>query len=208
MDRKVVRILLADDHMLMRMGLSALFANVTDMEVVGEARNGRQAVELADALEPDVVIMDLAMPEMPGSEATRLIHMAHPAAKIVILTTFGTSAELAMAVENGAVGVLLKDAVDTELVGVIRSVASGNQVIPTRLLRQIRQDQALKRLSARKLEILAEVAQGRSNPDIARMMGLSEITVKKHLSEIFGILGVANRAEAVAIALRRRMLKD
>lgn len=208
MDRKVVRILLADDHMLMRMGLSALFANVTDMEVVGEARNGRQAVELADALEPDVVIMDLVMPEMPGSEATRLIHMAHPAAKIVILTTFGTSAELAMAVENGAVGVLLKDAVDTELVGVIRSVASGNQVIPTRLLRQIRQDQALKRLSARKLEILAEVAQGRSNPDIARMMGLSEITVKKHLSEIFGILGVANRAEAVAIALRRRMLKD
>lgn len=208
MDRKVVRILLADDHMLMRMGLSALFANVSDMEVVGEARNGRQAVKLADALEPDVVIMDLAMPEMPGSEATRLIHMAHPAAKIVILTTFGTSAELAMAVENGAVGVLLKDAVDTELVGVIRSVASGNQVIPTRLLRQIRQDQALKRLSARKLEILAEVAQGRSNPDIARMMGLSEITVKKHLSEIFGILGVANRAEAVAIALRRRMLKD
>ena len=203
-----IRILIADDHMLMRMGIAALFTNVTDMEIVGEARNGRQAVELADALRPDVVIMDLVMPELAGSEATRLIHEAHPEIKIVILTTFGTSSELAKAVANGAVGVLLKDTVDMDLVSTIRLVISGNQVIPTHLLRQIEEDNALNNLSARKLEILAAVAQGQSNADIARQFGLSEITVKKHLSAIFESLGVSNRAEAVALAMRKQMLKS
>ena len=203
-----IRILIADDHMLMRMGIAALFTNVTDMEIVGEARNGRQAVELADSLRPDVIIMDLVMPELAGSEATRLIHEAHPEIKIVILTTFGTSSELAKAVANGAVGVLLKDTVDMDLVSTIRLVISGNQVIPTHLLRQIEEDNALNNLSARKLEILAAVAQGRSNADIARQFGLSEITVKKHLSAIFESLDVSNRAEAVALALRKQMLKS
>ncbi len=202
-----IRILIADDHMLMRMGIAALFTTVKDMEIVGEARNGRQAVELADSLSPDVVIMDLVMPELGGSEATRLIHEAHPGIKIVILTTFGTSAELAKAVANGAVGVLLKDTVDMDLVSTIRLVMAGNQVIPTNLLRQIEQDNALNQLSARKLEILSAVAEGRSNSDIARQFGLSEITVKKHLSAIFESLGVSNRAEAVALALRKQMLK-
>lgn len=207
MNGETTRILLADDHMLMRMGLMALFANVADMAVVGEAGNGHDAVALADSLKPDVVIMDLAMPGLSGSEATKAIHRTHPSMKIVILTTFGTSAELSKAVANGAVGVLLKDAVDTDLIGVIRSVVAGNQVIPTRLLKQMEQDRALARLSPRKLAILSAVAQGRSNSDIARSLGLSEITVKKHLSEIFEILGVANRAEAVAMALRRQMLE-
>ncbi len=202
-----IRILIADDHMLMRMGIATLFSNVTDMEIVGEARNGRQAVELADAFKPDVVIMDLVMPELAGSEATRLIHEAHPEIKIVVLTTFGTSSELAKAVANGAVGVLLKDTVDMDLVSTIRLVMAGNQVIPTHLLRQIEEDNALNKLSARKLEILAAVAEGRSNADIARQFGLSEITVKKHLSAIFESLGVSNRAEAVALALRKQMIK-
>ena len=105
-----IRILLADDHMLMRMGISTLVSTAKDMTVVGEARNGREAVELAGSLRPDVVIMDLMMPEMSGGEATKAIHEAHPGIKIVILTTYGTSAELATAVTNGAVGVLLKDA--------------------------------------------------------------------------------------------------
>ncbi len=203
-----IRILIADDHMLMRMGIAALFTTVQDMEIVGEARNGRQAVELADSLKPNVIIMDLVMPELSGSEATRLIHEAHPEIKIVILTTFGTSSELAKAVANGAVGVLLKDTVDMDLVSTIRLVVAGNQVIPTHLLRQIEEDNALNKLSARKLEILAAVAEGRSNSDIARRFGLSEITVKKHLSSIFESLGVSNRAEAVALALRKQLLKS
>ena len=202
-----IRILIADDHMLMRMGITALVNSTKDMTIIGEARNGRQAVELADSLKPDVIIMDLMMPEMLGSEATRLIHEAHPEIRTVILTTYGTSVELAKAVTNGAVGVLLKDKVDLDLVSTIRFVVAGNQVVPTRLLEQIEQDKALSKLTDRQLEILASVAQGQSNADIALQFGLSEITVKKHLSAIFSRLGVANRSEAVALALRKQMLK-
>ena len=171
------RILIADDHMLMRMGISALVTSTKDMEIVGD------------------------------SEATKAIHDAHPEIKIVILTTFGTSVELAKAVTNGAVGILLKDKVDMDLVNTIRFVVEGNQVIPTRLLEQIEQDKALSNLTDRQLEVLASVAQGQSNSDIAKQFGLSEITIKKHLSAIFERLGVANRSEAVALALRKQMLK-
>ena len=202
-----IRILLADDHMLMRMGVSALVSTAKDMTVVGEARNGRQAVELSDSLRPDVVIMDLVMPEMSGGEATKAIHEAHPGIRIVILTTYGTSAELATAVTNGAVGILLKDKVEMDLLNTIRFVVEGNQVIPTRLLAQIEEDKAMGKLTDRQMEILASVAEGQSNADIALQFGLSEITVKKHLSAIFERLGVANRSEAVALAFRKQMLK-
>lgn len=202
-----IRILLADDHMLMRMGIATLVSTAKDMMVVGEACNGRQAVELAGSLRPDVVIMDLMMPEMSGGEATKAIHAAHPGIKIVILTTYGTSAELATAVTNGAVGVLLKDKVEMDLLNTIRFVVEGNQVIPTRLLAQIEEDKAMGKLTDRQMEILASVAEGQSNADIALQFGLSEITVKKHLSAIFERLGVANRSEAVALAFRKQMLK-
>ena len=202
-----IRILLADDHMLMRRGIATLVSTAKDMTVVGEARNGREAVELAGSLAPDVVIMDLMMPEMSGGEATKAIHAAHPGIKIVILTTYGTSAELATAVLNGAVGVLLKDKVEMDLLNTIRFVIEGNQVIPTRLLAQIEEDKAMGKLTDRQMEILASVADGQSNADIAKQFGLSEITVKKHLSAIFERLGVANRSEAVALAFRKQMLK-
>ena len=202
-----IRILIADDHMLMRMGISTLVSTAKDMAVVGEARNGREAVALAGSLRPDVVIMDLMMPEMSGGEATKAIHEAHPGIKIVILTTYGTSAELATAVTNGAVGVLLKDKVEMDLLSTIRFVMAGNQVIPTRLLAQIEEDRAMGKLTDRQMEILASVAEGQSNADIALQFGLSEITVKKHLSAIFERLGVANRSEAVSLAFRKQMLK-
>ena len=202
-----IRILIADDHMLMRMGISTLVSTDKNLAVVGEARNGREAVELAGSLRPDIVIMDLMMPEMSGGEATKAIHEAHPGIKIVILTTYGTSAELATAVTNGAVGVLLKDKVEMDLLSTIRFVVAGNQVIPTRLLAQIEEDKAMGKLTDRQMEILASVAQGQSNADIALQFGLSEITVKKHLSAIFERLGVANRSEAVSLAFRKQMLK-
>ena len=202
-----IRILLADDHMLMRMGIATLVSTAKDMTVVGEACNGRQAVELAGSLRPDVVIMDLMMPEMSGGEATKAIHAAHPGIKIVILTTYGTSAELATAVTNGAVGVLLKDKVEMDLLNTIRFVVEGNQAIPARLLAQIEEDREMGKLTDRQMEILASVAEGQSNADIALQFGLSEITVKKHLSAIFERLGVANRSEAVALAFRKQMLK-
>ena len=204
---KKIRILIADDHMLMRMGVSALISSTADMEIVGEAKNGRQAAELAKTLKPDVVIMDLMMPEMLGSEATGMITAADPDIKVIVLTTYGSSIELAKAIQNGAVGILLKDKVDMDLVNTIRFVVAGNQVIPTRLLKQIEQDKALSQLTDRQLTILASVAQGQSNSDIAKSFGLSEITIKKHLSSIFERLGVANRSEAVVLALRKQMLK-
>ncbi|MBO5904859.1 MAG: response regulator transcription factor [Kiritimatiellae bacterium] len=204
---KKIRILIADDHMLMRMGISALIGSTDDMEIVGEARNGHLAVQLAKTLKPDVVIMDLMMPEMLGSDATKMIHDCNPNIKVIILTTYATSIELANAVTNGAVGVLLKDKVDMDLANTIRLVVAGNQVVPTKLIEQIEQDKALSKLTNRQLEILASIAEGQSNSDIATQFGLSEITIKKYLSTIFERLGVANRSEAVALALRKQMLK-
>lgn len=201
------RILLADDHMLMRMGLSALITSEKDMEVVGEAENGLQAVELALSLKPDIVIMDLMMPELSGAAATQRIHDADPTIRIMILTTFGTSAEMAQAIANGAVGALMKDTATDDLVSAIRAIVAGKRVIPARLQKLVAEDDPLFSLSDRQLEILTSVARGLSNAEIARQFNLSEITIKKHLSTIFEHLGVSNRTEAAALALRKHLLK-
>ena len=208
MKKAQTRILLADDHMLMRMGLSTLIACEDDMKIVGEARNGRQAVELAHALKPDIIIMDLMMPELSGAEATRLIHEAYPEIKIMVLTSYATSKEMSDAITNGAVGALMKDTAATDLISAIRAIVAGERIIPERLLRQAEEDKEVPKLSERHLEILSSVAQGQSNSDIAKQFGLSEISIKKHLSKIFERLGVANRSEAVALALRKQMLKS
>jgi len=202
-----IRILLADDHMLMRMGLSTLVACEEDMKIVGEARNGRQAVELAHALKPDIVIMDLMMPELGGAEATKLIHDAYPEIKIMVLTSFGTSKEMSDAITNGADGALMKDTAAEDLISAIRSIIAGERIIPDRLLRQAEEDNVSPKLSERHLEILSSIARGQSNSDIAKQFGLSEISIKKQLSKIFESLGVSNRSEAVALALRKQMLK-
>ena len=202
-----IRILLADDHMLMRMGLSTLVACEEDIKIVGEARNGRQAVELAHALKPDIVIMDLMMPELGGAEATKLIHDAYPEIKIMVLTSFGTSKEMSDAITNGADGALMKDTAAEDLISAIRSIIAGERIIPDRLLRQAEEDNVSPKLSERHLEILSSIARGQSNSDIAKQFGLSEISIKKQLSKIFESLGVSNRSEAVALALRKQMLK-
>ena len=201
-----IRILLAGDHMLIRMGISSLVTTANDMEIVGEAKNGRQAVELADSLRPDVVIMDLMMPKMPGSEAIRLIHNSHPEIKVIVLTSFATSKEMSEAIANGASGALMKDSSSNNLIAAIRAIVAGKRIIPDELLRQAEEDNAIPSLSKRHLEMLASVAQGQSNADIAKKLGLSEVTVKKHMTTIFERLGVVNRSEAVALALRKQIL--
>ena len=208
MKKAPIRIMLADDHMLMRMGLSTLISCEEDMKVVGEAMNGRQAVELAQSLKPDIIIMDLMMPELGGAEAIKLIHDAHPEIKIMVLTSFGTSKEMSDAITNGADGALMKDTAANDLIEAIRAIVSGRRLIPDRLLRQAEEDNVAPKLSDRHLEILASVARGQSNSDIAKQFGLSEISIKKQLSKIFESLGVSNRAEAVALALRKQMLKS
>lgn len=208
MKKAPIRIMLADDHMLMRMGLSTLIDCEDDMKIVGEAKNGRQAVELAHALKPDIIIMDLMMPELSGAEATKLIHDAYPEIKIMVLTSFGTSKEMSDAITNGADGALMKDTAADELIKTIRAIVAGERIIPERLMRQAAEDNITPKLSDRHLEILSSIAQGQSNSDIAKQYGLSEISIKKQVSKIFARLGVSNRSEAVALALRKQMLKS
>ena len=200
--------MLADDHVLMRMGLSTLVDCEEDMKIVGEAKNGRQAVELAHALKPDIIIMDLMMPELSGAEATKLIHDAYPEITIMVLTSFGTSKEMSDAITNGADGALMKDTAADELIKAIRAIVAGERIIPDRLMRQAAEDNVTPKLSDRHLEILSSIAQGQSNSDIAKQYGLSEISIKKQVSKIFARLGVSNRSEAVALALRKQMLKS
>lgn len=198
---KKTRILLADDHSFLRMGLRALLSAQKDLAVVGEAANGQEAVDLVRGLKPDVVIMDLLMPKVNGAEATRLVRTASPETKVLVLTSFGTSDELRQAIANGASGALMKDAASDDLLAAIRTIAAGGTVRTDGL-----GEPASAPLGENYLKILSLVAQGFSNPDIARNLGLSEITIKKHLSAIYRKLGVANRAEAVALALREGLI--
>ena len=204
---KKTRILLADDHVITRMGLNMLFSSEPDMEVVGEADNGEVAVRLAQELRPDIVILDLMMPKVDGAEATRRIRADDPDVRIVILTTFGNAAELAVAVRNGASAVLLKDTPTRRLVATLRKVLAGSTVIPDSVLEQAAADDAVPNLTERQQEIVHSLTRGLSNADIAKQLGITEFGVQKHLKLIFAKLGAATRAEAAAIALRKHLLK-
>ena len=205
---KKTRILIVDDHSLMRMGLSSLIASEKDMETIGEADNGRTAVELVRTLQPDVVIMDLMMPELTGSEATKIIHSEFPEVKIIILTSFGSSAEMSMAITNGAVGTLMKDTATEDLIDTIRAVSAGRMVIPDELQRMAKEDVETLQLTEHQLNILSCVVKGLTNADIARQFNISEVTIKKTLQSVFAKIGAANRAEAVSITLQKHLLKD
>ena len=203
---KKIRILLADDHKLMRMGLTSLIAGERDMECVGEASNGITAVEAAERLRPDVVIMDLMMPKMNGAEATRLIHEKMPDVRIVILTSYGTSREMSEAIANGASGTLMKDVATAELTRVIRAVAAGETAIPPQFQSMSRDPQGVPQLTEHQKNILSSIAIGRTNADIAKEFGISQSTVKNIIMTIFSKLGATNRSEAVAIALRLHLV--
>lgn len=205
---KKTRILIVDDHSLMRMGLSSLIASEKDMETVGEAENGREAVERVRELAPDIVIMDLMMPELSGAEATKIIHGEFPDVKVIVLTSFGSSAEMSLAIANGAVGTLMKDTATDDLVATIRSVAAGRTVIPESLRRMAQEDVETLQLTDHQLEMLSCVVKGLTNADIARHLSISEVTVKKTMQMIFSKIGAANRAEAVSITLQKHLLKD
>jgi len=203
---KSIRILLADDHSLLRMGLSALLGHQPGLQVVGEVANGKEAVEATGRLRPDVVVMDLMMPVLDGVEATRRIRAAAPSVCVLILTSFGTSTDLARAVEAGASGAVVKDAPNDELLAAIRTVAAGG----THFSPEIRQtvDETKRTiLSPRQLEILNAVMRGFTNRDIANQLGVSSDCVKQHLNAVFQKIGAANRTEAVSIALRKQLLK-
>lgn len=199
--RKKIRVLLADDHMVVRMGIASLLSFANGIEVIGEADNGLDAVKLAHELKPDVVLMDLQMPELNGVEATARIHADDPGAKILILTSFGTSAELKRAMDAGASGALVKSSSRTEIVDAIRSVMTGGQVMSNEIRHTIEDFSAMPEMSPRQIEILNLVAKGFSNKEIAKIVGISPDTVKEHVANIFSRIGASSRAEAATLAV-------
>ena len=206
MNRKT-RILIADDHLVVRMGLAAIIGIERDMTVVGEACDGQAAVRLAATLKPDVIVMDLMMPKLGGADATETILRANPAAKILILTTFGTSDELRHALDAGAVGALVKDSAHGQLIAAIRHAASGERTISPEIERQLTASEQEPELTPRQSEILAYVAKGLNNREIAKQIGIGPDCVKAHLKTAFSRLSAASRSEAVAIALRKGLLR-
>ena len=204
---KKIRILIADDHSLVRMGLVSLIGYQRDMEVIGEADDGEKAVALATSLKPDLIIMDIMMPKLDGATATRRILEALPSAKVFILTSFGSSADLLKAVVAGATGAFLKDAPNDSLLDAVRRVAHGDTVIQKVIQQQLTEAPSLLSLSPRQLEILHSASCGFSTDDIARQLGMTPDGIKKHFASICAKLGAATRSEAIAIALRRQLLK-
>lgn len=202
-----IRILVADDHSIVRMGLVSLLETKDDLEVVGEAGNGETAVTKALKLTPDVVIMDLMMPKMGGAEATEAIHAQNPGIKVLILTTFGTSDEISRALDAGASGAIMKSATNGELVSAIRTVAAGKRIIADDIRRQSKGNPMIPSLTPRQLEVLNSVSRGFTNREIADQFGISPESVKTHLENIFARIGASSRSEAVAIALRNQLLK-
>ena len=202
-----IKVLLADDHMFLRVGLSTLIDNKSDMTVVGEAENGIEAVELTRRLKPDVVIMDLMMPEMSGAEATKVIHGEMPDVKIIVLTSYGTSFEMSQAVANGASCALLKDATSEALITAIRDVHAGKKVLAPHLVKMSEQEVGNARLTDHQLELLTAVTKGFTNHDIAHQFGIAHVSVKKQLKTIYSKLGAANRTEAVAIAISKQLVE-
>ena len=207
---ELIRIVIADDHFVVRQGLAALLVARNGMEVIGEAATGREAVDLARTLQPDVILMDMIMPEMNGPEAITLIKQENPAARILVLTSFGESKQISAAIQAGALGYLLKDSSPDDLLHAIRSVHRGNLVLPQDLALALMQPQppapALDQLTERETDVLKLLAQGQSNQEIARNLSISATTVRSHVSMILMKLDVSNRTQAVLVAQERHLV--
>jgi len=204
-----IRIIIADDHPVVREGLAGMLAGQPDLEVVAQAEDGVQAVALWAQYQPDVLLMDLRMPGMDGVQAIEAIQAQRPSAPILVLTTYDSDADIVRAIEAGATGYLLKDTPREELFRAIRAAARGESVLaPTvaaRLMTRMRAD-ATESLSAREIEVLQLVARGNSNREIGKALHISTATVKTHLIHIFDKLGVNDRTSAVTAALERGII--
>ncbi len=202
-----IKVLVADDHAIVRIGLKSVLDYETDIEVVGEAKNGIEAVQEAERTQPDVIIMDLVMPRKDGVSATREIHDRLPDTKILILTTFGTSDGIAHALEEGASGAMMKTADDEKIVSAIRRIARGETYISPDIRRQLEENPPVPKLSPRQTEVLTMIANGKSNKEIAAQLGIRIDSVEDIANALYAKLSVSNRAEAVDIAHRKHLLK-
>lgn len=204
--RKKLRILIVDDHFLVRIGLMTSIATDPDLEVVAEASTGRQAIDLYRQHKPDVVLMDLRLPDLGGIEATAtLCHETLPA-KVIMVSSFDASEEIYRAFQAGASGYLLKDVLGEELFRAIKTVAAGGQYVPPAIARALAEHSAEKELTARELEVLRLLVKGLSNREIGQLLGFSENTAKFHLKNILAKLEVSDRTEAATAAYQRGLL--
>ena len=202
-----IRILIVDDHAIVRMGLASLLGTKADLEVVGDAGNGETALRKYARLKPDVVVMDLVMPVMDGIETTRRLVAADPDAKVLILTSYGSAASISAALKAGARGAVIKTLELSALVATIRKIAAGETVVSDDVREILDEAPPPLELTPRQREILEQLARGLSNGEIATLLGISRAMVKEHEIALYAKLGVANRTEAVAIALRKQLLK-
>jgi len=210
-----IALLIADDQPLFRAGLARLLNDDPRVEVVGEAADGEEAVRLAAKLKPDVVLMDLRMPNLDGIEATRLITQADPALKVIVLTTFDSDSQVLQALQAGASGFALKDATPEAIMGAIEAVMAGNRVMASQIAQQVldmltgvksRKD-FYDGLTAREVEILGLMAGGLANKQLAYKLGISEKTVRNHISNMYEKLGIYDRTQAVLYAVRKGLVE-
>ncbi len=212
-----IRLILADDHVMLRQGTLAMLARESDLTVVGEANDGAEAVRLAETLRPDVVVMDVRMPGMNGIEATRQIRNRWPSVQVLVLTAHDDDEYVFALLEAGANGYLLKTAPVADLVRAIRTVAAGESAMAPSIVRKLvnrvsgrkaqEAEDEFEALTGREMEVLKLLAQGMTNKQIADTLIISDRTVQTHLSNIFGKLGVNSRTEAILIAMKRNLLR-
>lgn len=201
-----IKVMIADDHAIVRIGLKSVLGYESDIEVVAEAQNGVEAVQVAERTRPDVIVMDLVMPRKDGVTATCDIRRLAPSSRILILTTFGTSDGIAHALEAGASGAMMKTADDGMIVSAIRRIARGERYISPDVRRQLEENPPLPKLSRRQTEVLTAIAQGRSNKEIASQLGIRPDSVEDIANALYVKLRVSNRAEAVDVAHRKHLL--
>jgi NarL family two-component system response regulator LiaR len=214
MSQTPIRVLIVDDHTMVRKGICALLAEIEGIEVVGEADNGQEAVAQAERLRPDVILMDLAMPKMDGIEATRQIKTNQPESRILVMTSFAADDKVFPAIKAGALGYLLKESAPEDLVQAIRQIHGGESWLHPTIARKVLQEIARPSdrpptpdpLTEREAEVLRLVAQGLSNQDIARKLNISDPTVRTHVSNIMGKLRLATRIKAALYALREGLV--
>lgn len=212
MDTPPIRVLLTDDHAIVRKGVRALLATEPDIQIIGEASNGAEAVTQAEALCPDVILMDLMMPKLDGIEATRQITVKIPGARVIVLTSFAADEKVFPAIKAGALGYLLKDSGPEELVRAIRQVYRGEPSLEPSIARKLlfelaqppkQQPLTADPLTERELDVLRLLAQGCSNKELALKLSVSELTVRTHVSNILGKLHLASRTQAALYALQK-----
>ena len=206
---KLIRVLVADDHPVVREGLVAIFRSEKDIEIVAEAIDGAQACELYDQYQPDILMLDLRMPEKDGLQVvTELMTNRRPKPRIIVMTTYETEEDVRRALQAGAKGFLVKGALPEQILETVRRVAGGEVLVPAKIASMLTESMSHPELSTRELQVLRQLATGQSNKEIGEKLKITEHTVKAHVKSILVKLGAMGRTEAIAIATKRGLIRE